>query len=784
MDVIAIRGARENNLQGLDLDLPKGKVILLTGPSGSGKSSLAFHTLHAEGQRRYQEAISPQLRTALAQRPRVAVDSLTGLPPTLAVAQQASGSPHPKATLGTLTDIGDLLCVLFARCGTQHCPDCNAPLSHRAEGEIVAELNAIAPDTRLLILAPVLDQGDARGLVADLQGSGFVRARIDGEVVRLEEVTGLDASPRDVAVVIDRIRTGPDKADRIADAARLALRAGRGRLLAVVGDQERALSEIGWCGDCRLSVPRPTPARLSHLSHGGACPDCQGLGRVGPEDIEGSCGSCEGTRLGPAARAVQLAGVPLPEANGRSVQEVAAFLKTVPRGPVADLLVESLERRLELLNELGLGYLGLDRAAKSLSTGELQRARIAAVGGARLSGVLYVLDEPSAGLHPDDLPRLSAVLHRLREEGNTVVVVDHDSQLLAGADLCLDFGPGAGDGGGQLVYSGSPEGLKEAPTLTGRWLSGAETLPPHSPRRIHRSLTLEKATGHNLQGVTLKLPLRALTVVTGPSGAGKSSLVFDTLLPALQEAPGLPHGGLTGADPITRIAAVDARPIGNSPRSTPATYTQLWGRFRTLFSATKEARIRGFDASHFALGNKGGRCEACRGLGVQRIQLEWLPEVHLPCEICGGRRFDEATLSIRFRDCDLADVLAMTVSDARHHFAGIAPLEPGLAALEEIGLGYLPLGRPTPSLSGGEAQRLKLARALGRGTLEGALFLLDEPCVGLHPADVARLCRVLHGLVDKGATVLVIEHDPMLVGQADRVVEMGPGAGPEGGRIL
>ncbi len=789
MDDICIRGARENNLANIDLDVARGSFTVLTGPSGSGKSSLAFDTLHAEGQRRYAEAISPQLRTALGQRPRVQVDTLTGLPPTLAVSQHGSANTHPRSTLATLTDIADLLAVLYARAGQQHCPGCDSLLERRSAGEIVTELCTLNAGTKLIILAPVLDHGNPKGLFEDLESSGFVRVRLNSEICRLDDLPEVDFNAlHTVEVVIDRIRTAADRKERISDAVRLALTAGRGRLLAEIDGEVRPYSETGWCAQCKKSALPPTPQRLSFNTVAGACPVCEGLGTTPSKNDDGQtlspCSECKGTRLGPVGRGVRLLSLRLPELHACTVTEAAATIQQLPEGEVTSVLKEELSRRLGVLDELGLAYLSLDRPAQTLSTGELQRVRIAAVCGARLCGVLYVFDEPSAGLHPSDLPRLIDVLNKLRNEGNTLVVVDHDPALVRSGERVIDFGPGAGEEGGEVVYQGEPEGLLEAPTETGLWLSGRRSLPPHTPRATHRLIKLTGASGHNLQNINFKFPLHALTVVSGPSGAGKSSLVFDTLLPALNKTPGLPYKTLSGHDSVRRIGAVNARPIGRTSRSMPATYTGLWGVLRGLYAATKEARIRGFEAGHFSLANKGGRCEACRGLGIRRVELAWLPEVHLPCEVCEGRRYDESTLAVRFRDKNLSEVLALTARQARAHFAGLRQAEPALKAMDDIGLGYLPLGRPTASLSGGESQRLKLAREVCRGSAEDTLFVLDEPCVGAHPRDVARLCNVLHELVTQGATVLVLEHDPVMLEQADRVITLGPGAGPDGGRIV
>ncbi|MEE2750342.1 MAG: hypothetical protein VX519_02860 [Myxococcota bacterium] len=518
MDDICIRGARENNLANIDLDVARGSFTVFTGPSGSGKSSLAFDTLHAEAQRRYAEAISPQLRTALGQRPRVQVDTLTGLPPTLAVSQHGSANTHPRSTLATLTDIADLLAVLYARAGKQHCPSCDSPLERRSAGEIVSELCALTPGTKLIVLAPVLEQGNPKDLFEDLQSSGFVRIRLNETICRLDDLPAVDFNAlHTVEVVIDRIRTGPDKAERISDAVRLALTAGRGRLVAEIDGDVQAYSETGWCVHCQESALTPTPQRLSFNTVAGACPACEGLGTVPTEDTNAvsrpSCLACNGTRLGPIGRSVRLLGMGLPELQAATVTEAATTRQALPPGQVTSILKEELSRRLGVLKELGLAYLTLDRPAHTLSTGELQRVRIAAICGARLCGVVYVFDEPSAGLHPSDLPRLIEVLQRLKSEGNTLVVVDHDPALVQAAERVVDFGPGAGEGGGNIVYQGPPNGLLKSDTETGLWLSGTKSLTPHTP-------PVHPPTGEAHQSQRSQPPIRRTQVPTACANGG------------------------------------------------------------------------------------------------------------------------------------------------------------------------------------------------------------------------------------------------------------------------
>ncbi len=777
---LALRGARTHNLQAVDLDLEPGTFTVLTGVSGSGKSSLAFDTLHVESQRRYAEVFSPSLRALMDQRPRPPFDRLDGLPPSLAVAQRGGPAPAARATLGTITDAASLLALLFARRGTPHCPTCDRVLHHTEPQRITRTLLALPAGTRLLVMAPLEDpEGDPRSLLDAVASAGFARVRADGVVTRLEEVQG---RPRRLEIVVDRIKVGPDRKERLGEAVRLALRAGGGRLVTEADGTETAWAERPWCGHCRRFWPAPSVRGFSFRSPVGACQDCGGRGAVDGA----ACRGCEGERLQPAARTVQLGGQRLPALAAGPAGAVGGWLAACSRDPGTAPVVEELGRRLAVLSQVGLGYLALDRDAGTLSSGELQRARLAAAVGSRLAGLLVVLDEPTAGLHPADTARLVQVLRDLRDQGNTLLVVEHDAQVIRAADRVLDFGPGPGTAGGRIVFDGTPEALVAADTATGRAL--AETAAPaRASRESGPVVVVRGAAGRTLTGLDLDLPTRALTVFTGPSGAGKSTLVLDTLLPAMAEdGQPLPVAEVTPPAPFRRIVRIDAAPLGRSRHSTPATYTRLWDRIRKAYANTKESRIRGWGASRFTLTRKGGRCEACGGEGVRRIDLAWLAPVEVPCETCGGRRFDETTLEVRVRGLDLAQLLALSVSEARVHLAGLPGMDAPLRALEEVGLGYVTLGQPTATLSGGEAHRLRLARELAGvdGGPEGVLYVLDEPCTGLHPVDVQRLAALLHHLVDGGGTVWVVEHDPLLVAAADHVVELGPGAGPDGGRLL
>ncbi len=876
---IRIRGASEHNLRSVDLDLPREKLIVFTGPSGSGKSSLAFDTLHAESQRRFVEALSSYVRQQFGPTRKPAYELLTGLTPSIGVAQRGLVAPSPRSTVGTLTELHDLLRVLWARAGAPHCPRCGAAVSRTPADAIVRALLALE-GARLVVCAPIARKrlGGLKPLLEGLAGQGFVRVRVDGTTVAIDEVPPIDARvPHDLDVVVDRIKVAADRKDRIQEAVDAALRAGHGALVAEIDGVDRVFTAVLRCFACDLDLPEPSPRLFSFNSPLGACPDCQGLGvtrtvdvdrlvpdptrtladgavegwkgavkraleaavraRGVPTDVpwsqlgweqrhlvlygdaapgagtaatdlprlegavalaekrglaleERPCPGCGGARLGPAARAVKLADRSLPEFSACSLEEARAILAALPDSPVIAPLREELGRRLDFLLRTGLGYLTLDRNAATLSGGELQRLRLAAQAGNQLSGVLYVLDEPTAGLHPEDTRALVAVLTDLRDAGNTVLVVEHDLDVIRAADLVVDFGPGAGRAGGQIVFVGSPDALLEADTATGRWLSGRERIPAVPPRRVTRWLTLTGARGHNLS-LDARIPLDALVGVTGVSGSGKSSLVEDTLGRALTRRLGLggpeplPFDRLEGAEAIVRIVRVDQSPLGRSSRSNPATATRIWDPIRQLYAKTPEAKLRGFGPERFLFNQPGGRCEACEGEGVRRVAMQFLPDVTVPCEVCDGRRFDEATLTVTWKGASIADVLAMPVREARGLFSSVPAIAGPLTTLDALGLGYLALGQPGDTLSGGEAQRVKLARELGkRGEVAGTLYLLDEPSVGLHPADIALLVEALRQLVEQGGSVLAVEHDPVLLAACDWLLELGPGAGAAGGRVL
>lgn len=771
---IEVRGARTHNLKGVDLDLQLGTLTVICGVSGSGKSSLALDTLHVEGRRRLAQTLSLRLRALLDRQPQPDLDALVGIPPTLAVRQNRGDAPGPRATVGTLSELQQLLGVLFAAHGTQHDPATGEQVrTHRAD-EVLAELMAEPEGTRLTVLAPT--QAERRGTLAQLTEGlltqGFARVRVNGQIHRIEDLPPVPSDPApEIEVVVDRIRLSPDREARLADALRTALLAGQGRVLVLVDQAPRLFMEQAWVPSRSAPLPPLGPALLSFNSAAGACPICEGLGQV--DGVP--CAACQGQRLSSASLALRLAGHGPGEWMAWPISELGARIDALPLLPS---LAAELRGRLNFLERVGLGYLHLNRSAESLSRGELQRLRLASLVSTPLRGVLYVLDEPTAGLHPQDTHKLLQILREMRDAGNTLLVVEHDPVLIAGADQVIEIGPGAGEDGGTLVFQGTPAELLEAETQTGRWMSGREQAPEPVQDGGVGELILRGATGRNLVVPELRLPLKALSVLTGPGGAGKSSVLLDTLLPALEDKPGLPYGELKGVSRIERVVLVGGGHALRSHRSNIATYSGLWTRLRSLLAATKAARIAGFEAGHFSLNQSGGRCEVCSGSGQVQVELGTLPDLSRPCPVCAGARFDQATLAVRYKGLNPAEILELSVSGARRIFSAHPRIARALKDLEEVGLGYLPIGQAGPTLSGGEVQRLRIARDLSRGQVDGTLYLLDEPASGLHPANVADLVRLLQRLVREGATVVAIAHDPVLIASAQAVFEM------EEGRLL
>jgi excinuclease ABC subunit A len=735
--MISIRGAREHNLRAIDLDLLPGQLVVFTGVSGSGKSSLLFDTLHAEGQRRYLEALAPHLGRRFARVRPAAVDVLTGLPPTIGLEQR--GAPvGSRATVGSLAELWPLVRVLLARDGVQHCPVCDTEIRVTSHDAIVGRLLAAPPGARLTIEAPV--RGTPSRILDEIGRAGFSRVRLDDKVVRIEDVDAATvAKATTVRVVVDRVKVEADRRERLDDAVRTASRVGRGVIVADIDDVPTTFVDRPYCVIDDLDLPPLEPGLLS-WNAAGRCPVCAGTGEVD----ERPCASCGGTRLSREARAVRWRGRSLPEIGALPMSQLSLFLAQQIPNAISALPVDDLLRRLGALAEVGLD-LPLSRPALHTSSGERQRLRLARRVGGGLSGVLYALDEPAAGLGDDEARSVLAVLRRLRDLGSTVVAVEHHPVVIAGADRVVEFGPGPGAHGGRIVFDGPPSALRTADTHTGRALSG----------RLEVTSPVVKSARITLAG--RRIVPQGITVITGRSGSGKSRW----LATARQQWEGR----------FDRLAELEAGPLGGTNRSLVATYIGLWDTMRELLAATPGAKVRGFPAGTFSLNAKGGRCEACHGLGFVQIDLEILPDVDAPCEVCGGRRFAADVLEVAWKGRNAAELLAMSVAEARVLLSGVPRLEAALRVLDDVGLGYVPLGQPTHTLSGGEAQRLRLGRELVRsGRAEGALYLVDEPTLGLHPVDTVALMSVFRRLCNEGSTVVLASQDAWVLASADLVV--------------
>jgi excinuclease ABC subunit A len=820
---IRVRGARTHNLTGVDVDLPRDALVVLTGPSGSGKSSLAFDTIFAEGQRRYVESLSVAARQFLAQMPKPEVDLVEGLSPTVAV-DQDSGHRSPRSTVGTVTEIDDYLRLLFARAGVVHDPRTGEVLRRHTLDEILERVLALGEGARIAVLAPMVRgvAGDHADLLADLRRRGFVRVAVDDQVHDLGEAVVLDpALPHDLEVYVDRLVIKAGVRGRLADSVEtaLALAGGHVDVLPIAGERLRFSTGYGggFGGSAGAEFPEVAPGLFSFNSPQGACPSCDGLGYEhgarasddapsDDEDGEGSgevevpawvtCTACQGARLRPEALAIRVAGRNIREITNWPVSELAPWLQGLALPPELEALhavvVQPALRRVEFLIEVGLGYLALARPVATLSGGELQRVRLAAALGAALVGVTYILDEPSVGLHAVDTHRLLRVLQRLRDLGNTVLVVEHDEDIMRAADWLVDLGPGAGAAGGRIVAQGTPAQVAAHSTsTTGAWLDGRLRRPLRGrPRRTQGSIVIRGAKGHNLRSIDVTIPLGVLTCVTGVSGSGKSSLVIDTLLREVLRdmggaaRPPLPHDGITGLDRLDRVIHVDQSPVGRSPRSNPATFTGIFAELRSVFAQLPDARMRGWNAARFSFNVRGGRCEACAGDGLRRVEMHFLPDVWVECTACAGRRYNRETLAVTMRGRNIADVLAMSVHEAHDFFVAHPAIRAKLAVLREVGLGYLTLGQSATTLSGGEAQRLKLARELGRRSTGSTLVILDEPTTGLHVSDIHQLMHVLGRLVDEGNTVVVIEHNLDVAAYSDWIIDLGPDGGSGGGEVV
>ena len=911
-DKIVIHGARAHNLKNIDVTIPRDQLVVVTGLSGSGKSSLAFDTLYAEGQRRYVESLSAYARQFLGQMDKPDVDSIDGLSPAISIDQKTT-SKNPRSTVGTVTEINDYLRLLYARCGHPICPNDHVEITSQSVEQMVDQVLELPERTKIQILSPVIYQkkGQHKKVFEHIQKEGYVRVRVDGEIYDISEVPELEKNKKhDIAIVIDRIIIKEGICSRLFDSFEAALRLADGyAVVDVIGQEEMLFSEHYACPYCGFTVGELEPRLFSFNAPFGACPECDGLGIKlavdedlvipdrsltlregalvpwnpissqyypqmleqfclsfgidmdtpfeklskeeqqlilhgsngktfhfhyendfgGVRDVEVpfegvlnniyrryhetnsdftrdqmrlymtelTCSHCHGYRLNKQALAVKVGGIHLGELSEKSIQDALAFLEqltlTEQETMIAKPILKEIKDRLTFLQNVGLGYLTLSRAAGTLSGGEAQRIRLATQIGSNLSGVLYILDEPSIGLHQRDNDRLLDSLRKMCDLGNTLIVVEHDEDTMRAADYLIDIGPGAGQHGGEVVAYGTPQEVSENPnSLTGQYLSGKRKIPVPKERRKGNGekITVVGASENNLQNITVDFPLATFTAVTGVSGSGKSTLVNEILKKALQQKvsrahakPGK-HKKITGYESIEKVIDIDQSPIGRTPRSNPATYTSVFDDIRDLFAQTNEAKVHGYKKGRFSFNVKGGRCEACKGDGIIKIEMHFLPDVYVPCEVCHGKRYNSETLEVHYKGKNIAEILEMTVEDALEFFKHIPKIKRKLQTIVDVGLGYVTLGQPATTLSGGEAQRMKLASELHRSSNGRNFYILDEPTTGLHAEDIARLLKVLQRLVDNGNTVLVIEHNLDVIKCADYLIDLGPEGGAGGGTIL
>jgi hypothetical protein len=913
MDKIVVKGARVNNLKNINITLPKNKLIVMTGLSGSGKSSLAFDTIYAEGKRRYIDSLSAYARQFLGGTDKPDVDSIEGLSPAISIDQKTT-SNNPRSTVATVTEIYDYLRLLFARIGVPYCPNHNIPISNQSVEEMVNKVLNYEEGTKLIIMSPVVngEKGTHKDLLEDLRKQGYIRARINKEMVDLSEDITLDKNIKDdIDVVIDRIVIKEGIRTRLFESIEAATKLSDGKvIISVLGDnaKEIVMSEKFACPHCDFSLPELEPRLFSFNAPFGACPECKGLGvklqisedlvipdknlsindgciktmsddtdnlyykklecackhykidmnkpfkklsqkakqivLYGSDEIihfhystksgnimnnrdfyegvinnlqrrymetsstwirewlenymvESVCETCQGARLKKEVLSVKVGDKNIYEVTSMSIKELIKFFNNLKLGEeqaqIANLILKEIGDRLSFLQNVGLEYLTLSRSAGTLSGGEAQRIRLATQIGSHLTGVLYVLDEPSIGLHQRDNEKLINSLKEMRDLGNTLIVVEHDTDTMLEADYLVDIGPGAGDNGGQVVASGTPqEVMQNKNSITGDYLSGRKCIEIPKTRRkgSGKFITIKGAKEHNLKDINVKIPLGTLTLVTGVSGSGKSSLVNEILVKAAQQkiykSKDLPgkHEKILGLDNIDKIVAISQNPIGRTPRSNPATYTGVFDDIRELFTTTKEAKMYGFGKDRFSFNVKGGRCEACRGDGVKKIEMHFLPDVYVPCEVCHGTRYNIETLSIKYKDKNISDVLNMRVSEALQFFENIPKVKNKLQILEDVGLGYIKLGESAVDLSGGEAERIKLAKELQKKATGKTLFVLDEPTTGLHQEDIRRLLAIINKIVDNNDTVLIIEHNLDVIKTADYIIDLGPNGGDGGGSVV
>ncbi len=806
---IVIKGAREHNLKNIDVEIPRDKLVVITGLSGSGKSSLAFDTIYAEGQRRYVESLSAYARQFLEQMGKPDVDSIEGLSPAISI-EQKSTSHNPRSTVGTVTEIYDYLRLLFARVGHPYCFQCGEEIAAQTVQQMVDAIASLPEGEKFQILAPIVRgrKGEYRKELLEMRKAGYVRARVDGKIVDLGEDITLDKQKKHtIEIIVDRlvIKAGDALMRRLADSVETSVKLTGGLVGVLTEDgQTKLYSDRLACIKCGVSYPEVTPRVFSFNSPHGACPACDGIGYAVtpgcPEEEDftllESCDVCHGARLRPESLSIKLAKKSIAEVTSLSVRTAADFFHSLKFSDrelvIAHRILKEIRERLGFLVNVGLDYLTLDRAAATLSGGEGQRIRLATQIGSGLVGVLYILDEPSIGLHQRDNRRLLQTLLRLRDLGNTVVVVEHDAETMQAADHILDMGPGAGSQGGHVIAQGTPQHVMGDPnSLTGQYLRGIQTVSvPLRQRKPRGTLSVVGAQKHNLKNVTARIPLGLFTCVTGVSGSGKSTLVLEVLFHSLSQL--LYHKkpkidgckDMRGVDALDKVIDIDQSPIGRTPRSNPATYTGLFGYIRDLYSNLPESRVRGYKPGRYSFNVKGGRCEACQGDGLIKIEMHFLPDVYVTCEVCKGQRYNRETLEILHKGKSIADVLNMTVDDALEFFEHIPLIKTKLQTLHDVGLHYVKLGQSATTLSGGEAQRVKLSRELSKRATGRTMYILDEPTTGLHFADVQRLLDVLDRLFEAGNTVLVIEHNLDVIKNADWIIDLGPEGGDRGGEIV
>lgn len=803
---ISVKKAAQHNLKKIDVNLPRNQLIVITGPSGSGKSSLAFDTLFAEGQRRYIECLSAYARQYIEQMEKPEVESIQGLSPSISIDQKTISS-NPRSTVGTVTETYDYLRLLFARVGVPHCYRCGRRVSAQTEDQILKRIAHKKEGESLKILASVVKgrKGVYHQLFEKLRKKGFLHVRVDGQFRELEEDIVLERNKKhDIEVLIDEILLGKDSQKRLKESVELALDLGNGNLL-TIGEEGRdmyySLSLL--CPYCEISLPELEPRAFSFNSPYGACPECHGLGFLTKTDEWGDielsdeiCPGCGGSRLKEESLAVKLDGRNIFELSSLPVGRLQRMLSSLSFSPAQEKIAASIMReivsRLHVMEELGMPYIQLSRTTASLSGGEARRVRLAAQIGSRLRGVLYVLDEPTIGLHQRDNNRLISLLRDIKDDGNSVIVVEHDEQTIRAADFILDLGPGAGEKGGEKVAEGTlSHVLASQESLTSQYLKGEKRiLIPERRGQPKGWITVFGASEHNLKNIDVRIPLGVMTVFTGVSGSGKSTLLYDILYKHLcnvlhnaKQKEGA-HRSIEGIDQIDKVISVDQKPIGRTPRSNPATYTGLFTPLRQLFAMTQESRIRGYLPSRFSFNVAGGRCEECQGAGVKKIEMHFLPDVFVTCDRCGGKRYNKETLAVSYRDKNIAEYLDMTVDEAFESLKAHPGLKRKLGILKRVGLGYIRLGQPAPTLSGGEAQRIKLTKELGRKDTGKSLYLLDEPTTGLHFDDVRKLLEVLGELVFLGNSVVVIEHNLEVVKYSDYIIDLGPDGGERGGEIV